>query len=545
MTADLIRLELRKQYLASVGFAAAFALTLPLGAWALARNGYSWGRGFDAVLLFWAMVGVPLAAVVLGAAAGSGVAASRAQEAWLPVSPRTRLGAAAAAAALQLLCVGALVALVAAALSPDWRAVLGVSDRFADEILLPYIEGSSAVSVYALLLAAGVAHQTGSGPAGGVVGGVAGALCAAFVGGGLLVSLISPGRAPFWPFAVVGTLAALGSALAMMRRGARLSERRRWTKTAFAAQVVLVVCGAFLTLVSMRSFSAACAKSLQLYHGWRGRVFRVARGFDDDRRPPAEGAFLGSNDGRLVFARPDGRVTELVPAAWRDDQKAALRPWGDNGRLFAGRDGRLWLLREVEDHSWEVWTGTVDAPLERVDRLPPQPIVEGVLDGPDGLELLAYHGAAVHARYTPGRPPLWKPLPHGVEPYQGWRHRPGDELVDGTRAFWRMEAGQLIVDIKDAAGRLKLPFQADWKEPVAPQVVRFDGTMVWIVATDSLRRVRFDTGKIEASYPLPRARRTRSGWLKTFEATRSGLIVRADSGIWFVGWDGARRRLKL
>lgn len=94
----LLKLELRKNLLAATSLAAAFAVTVLAAPLAASAGGVELRPAFAALFTLWRFLGAPLAALLLGAAAGAQLDAPG--EPALPVSPGRRFAAAAGAALL-------------------------------------------------------------------------------------------------------------------------------------------------------------------------------------------------------------------------------------------------------------------------------------------------------------------------------------------------------------------------------------------------------------------------------------------------------------
>jgi len=111
MIFPLLRLELRQNVLSAASVAIAFFITLPIARLVSAATGLETAKALEAILSAWILIGLPLAAALIGASAGARAASSsaREREALLPVSPARRAGVSLGAAALLFLMCALLV----------------------------------------------------------------------------------------------------------------------------------------------------------------------------------------------------------------------------------------------------------------------------------------------------------------------------------------------------------------------------------------------------------------------------------------------------
>ena len=103
---EFIKLELRENLLLLVGLASAFFLSLPLLVVGSILSPHRVADVLHAGLAFWNLLGIPLIAVILGGAFGSGLWNETAHDAeeGLPLSPRAKVIGSFAAATIQAAC---------------------------------------------------------------------------------------------------------------------------------------------------------------------------------------------------------------------------------------------------------------------------------------------------------------------------------------------------------------------------------------------------------------------------------------------------------
>lgn len=111
MSIPMIRLELRRNRLAAASAAAAFLVTLPVSRLVSTATGLEARLSLDAALTGWILLGLPLAAALIGASSGaaSGSPEARDAESLLPPSPGRRAASAIAASVLLAAAFAAFV----------------------------------------------------------------------------------------------------------------------------------------------------------------------------------------------------------------------------------------------------------------------------------------------------------------------------------------------------------------------------------------------------------------------------------------------------
>lgn len=118
---DFARLTLAKNRRGLWVLAAVFLASLPLGAWIGGNSGHPGRTGLEVAVILWAVAGLPLLAVFLGASTAEEVRSTpaRESEALLPGSHLERALGALLGAAAQLALLAALVGAAGALLIPE------------------------------------------------------------------------------------------------------------------------------------------------------------------------------------------------------------------------------------------------------------------------------------------------------------------------------------------------------------------------------------------------------------------------------------------
>lgn len=362
---ELIRLELRKQKLAFAGLFAAFLITLPL-AWLGAVIGHVDRRStIDAVFLFWTLVGLPGAAALLGASAGTGLRAEPAApaEAVLPVSPLRRALAALAAAALALAALAAVILLVAVVMSPGWRTTFTEKVGSAPEFQRAFFRLLGFSLLYILSVSFAAAYALGHGLAGGLIGlGLAATgstALAAAVGLQTLYDerdILRPGGT------LLVTVIALGGTFYALRRCASRLERRGglgW-KDAVLCGLGLAAGAVLCVLTIGGTFERLVRRPQPLRQDeYSARAHRLAlRLVPGLRQAQAQGLLAASIDGEVLLLKPDGSRLVMVPGRRITLQEIFDVPLlNHNQSAQWDGDGTLWSLGSRPRRGISDWTG--------------------------------------------------------------------------------------------------------------------------------------------------------------------------------------------
>ncbi|MFA6318285.1 MAG: hypothetical protein WC943_12815, partial [Elusimicrobiota bacterium] len=242
-----IRLELSKQRLAFIGMGAAFGVSVPLALLGAQLGRVGLSEAMEALLAFWAVLGIPGMAVFFGASAGAGLRnePSASADAPLPLSPRTK-AVAALAAALLYLAASAVLVLV---LSPERASLAGLLSGSASQSSRVFAVLSVLAVCNICLAGFAAAYGTGHGLAGGLLGAALGGATAVFLalGFGMWMLLPDSGIAFGLRAVAVILLALLAGAWAvdtLVERRERL-KNGGWGKVGLA--VIGLACGVFLS----------------------------------------------------------------------------------------------------------------------------------------------------------------------------------------------------------------------------------------------------------------------------------------------------------
>ncbi|MBI3565669.1 MAG: hypothetical protein HY079_10775, partial [Elusimicrobia bacterium] len=131
MTAELLRLEFRRNRLSALSAALAFLATLPVCRLVSSTTGLEPRLAVEAALTAWMLVGAPLAAVLIGAASGAASASAEAvdAEAPLPLSAERRAAASMAAAFLLTAAFAAFLLAASSLLGVAVERVLSTHEK--------------------------------------------------------------------------------------------------------------------------------------------------------------------------------------------------------------------------------------------------------------------------------------------------------------------------------------------------------------------------------------------------------------------------------
>lgn len=368
---EYARLEWRKDRTLFGGMAAAFLLSLPVVGLIARLNHHAVSWGIDAALLFWTFVGLPIAAVVFGAAIASALRGepAAAAESPLPISPRGRVFGAAAAGLAGLAGMIVLVLAVSATISPDWRVAVTQHD-FASVMVVPYFSVELFVLLHLFLLAFAMSYLFAHGVAGGAAAVPLGGLtAAALTRDYALHSLFGP-RVPLWPTMAIVMLVCAGGAAAVIGWAApwrQRLERRGWRAGARIAAVLAA--GAFVSFIGAGTFNHRMARSPQFLRegesAWKSLTNEAAS--PKARRAANEGVLMESLDGMLIRVRPEGASSLLIAAKAHAEDDLLSDPYGTRTlETSFDPEGRLWVARKAgAEGPTEIWSGSVEGPLRK------------------------------------------------------------------------------------------------------------------------------------------------------------------------------------
>lgn len=345
MILPMIRLELRKNRLAAASAAAAFLVTLPVCRFVSSATGLELRLSLDAGLTAWVLLGVPLAAALIGASSGA-AAASRdtlESEALLPASSARRAAASIAASILLAALFAAFVFATGAALGAPPSRFLSPGEKAWGSSFWENIAISQVLALATLDLLAGawaLSRLIGHGVAGGLLA----LLLTAATGAGLAVCFGLQMEHHEWGvvclrsallIAYAGAFAKIGAGLI----AARWNERRTGPRTLAAALALMIV-----PIVLIWGRAAVELRMLDAKVALIGRPFASG----------GEGAVLKTVRGGVLSA--DGRgVRILVPEQRSGLTDILLNPFRTWIRgAWLDEKGVLWVERYVSPNT-ELW----------------------------------------------------------------------------------------------------------------------------------------------------------------------------------------------
>ncbi|HBL17183.1 MAG: hypothetical protein A2X36_06790 [Elusimicrobia bacterium GWA2_69_24] len=421
---EYAKLELRKNRVLFIGMALTFLGSIPFAAAMTALNRQGALAGFNAVLLFWTILGLPLIAILFGASSGAGLRAETAQEAEspLPVSPRCRAGGAVAACLAHVLLLGMLILLTSAVISPAWRETL-----FSGALASTFVRAFFTLTLFTLatlLLSSFIAaYAIGQGIVGGVLGALIGGTAAGALSLGLGLQAVFEVRAAFTTLALFSMAVSLPAGLFALDRLAAWVERRPkrgWRE------------GFLIALATTLGSLAACAAFAHAYHRLTRSLTIAAAGdafypwistrnddvlFPGARRVSRKGVLLHSFEGGLIWMTPEGDRAPLIPARPRSftELLGYLYFWDRIESVLWDADGGLWVLvaPDQADPVHQLWHGWIGRPFSLHSRLEGRRPYQLVRRGSE-LGMLAWGDATEDGSYAPipprGARPRWVTL---------------------------------------------------------------------------------------------------------------------------------------
>lgn len=363
MSIPMIRLELRKNRLAAASAAAAFLVTLPVCRLVSAATGLELKLSLDAGLTAWVLVGVPLAAALIGAASGASAASREATEceALLPPSPGRRAFSALAASVLLAAAFAAFVLATGAALGMPPGRFLSPGQKAWGASFWYGLELSPLLAIAALDVLAGawtLSRLLGHGVAGGLL-----ALAAsAFTGAAVAVCFGLQIEHHGWGASCLKTAFALAAAGALAKVwacavAARWAERRAGPRGLAAVFALMLLPAAAIwgrAWTELRMLDARAtpleAEAVYRYQSFDGRYPRGARAL----AAAGEGAVLRTVRGGVLIADAAG-VRALVPEQNSGLSELLLEPfkvWVHGA--WRDEKGVLWIERYVSPNT-ELW----------------------------------------------------------------------------------------------------------------------------------------------------------------------------------------------
>jgi hypothetical protein len=358
MTFELFRLEWRRNRLSAAAMAAAFLLTLPVADLVSSTTGMEPGRAREALLLAWHLLGLPLAACLVGAAAGAAAAAREAveAEALLPASAPRRAWASQAAALGAFLLLAALVAAVSTALDPG--RVLSAGEKDWGDSIWEDLDLAPLLALLILDLLAGAwafSRLLAHGAAGGLLALLIGLLDLLLASSALVLARVRHDWGSGDSALVFAALLAAAPAKALAGAWVAHWRERSAPRTALARALAPVLLSTLaLGLCAAREFSTLTGRLKTLESP---AAFRYQNDHDEFPRSAralaaaGESVILQGFSGGVYRAGPDG-VFLLVPEAYANSLGDWWRAWSYGA--WRDREGTVWLDRYASPEH-ELW----------------------------------------------------------------------------------------------------------------------------------------------------------------------------------------------
>jgi hypothetical protein len=363
MTLELLRLEWRRNRLSAAAMAAAFLLTIPVAGLVSSTTGMEPGRAREALLVAWELLGLPLAACLIGAAAGAAASSRDAveAEALLPVSARRRAWASLSVALALSLLLFALVLGVSGLLGLSPTRAYAPGEKAWGRSFWFDLDVWPLLPLAALDLLAGawaLSRLTGHGVAGGLLALVFGASNIVLAALGLVLGLAGrgwgSGHAAHFVLLLLAAapakaLAAAWAAEWAERRGPRLDLARAALLFVLPTAALVGAVARELSHLGGRLKPLEAAPSFHYQHE-HGEFPRSARALS----AAGDGVLIHALGGGVHLAGPGGVAVVIKGShdgSWRsiDDwwRAWAYGAWRD-------RDGRAWIDR-YESPDQELW----------------------------------------------------------------------------------------------------------------------------------------------------------------------------------------------
>jgi len=363
MIIPLIRLELRKNVLSAASAAAAFLVTLPVCRLVSSSTGLEIRYSLDAALTAWIILGLPLAAALIGASSGASSASRDALdcEAILPPSPGRRAASSLAASLLLVAAFAAFVLVTSVVLGSAPGRMLAPAQKAWGAAFWHNLHVAPLLALATFDVLAGawaLSRLIGHGVAGGLLAllltSASGAALAACFGLQLLHHE--------WGASCYAAALALASAGALAKvwagaLAARWSERRSGPRALSTSLALLILPGAAIWAVAGGELRMLDAKVMLL--DYEHALSRRPRGDSFPRGSRAlaaagEGVVLKTLRGGIVIADGAG-VRPLIPEQNAGLSDILLDPFKTWIRgAWREENGVLWVERYVSPNA-ELW----------------------------------------------------------------------------------------------------------------------------------------------------------------------------------------------
>jgi hypothetical protein len=375
MNTALISLELRKNRMTSIGLAASCAILPPLSYLVAKQKGLDVRVSLQAGMWWWVIVGLPIAAVIFGSAAGAGLrGADREADAPLPGSPTGRVLRGLAGALIQFVLLILFTAVVGSLVSPGWtRAAFDFNGpvTLAGWAHMMMYRGLVAFLAFELISSCFTAsYILGHAVAGGLIGIVFSTAEAVPLLLGLQYHAFFPDRVEsFAPILFLAALAGLAAKAIAIKPLAAKGERAAMLGAVGAgAMLLLLSAGLILTWDVEELAYAQLNSSLRLIKpGAASMMLTLGPSTDETEAAlfPAvrsAGALAETVAGGLFWIAPDGRARRLLP----DGEKGRFGIYGPERTYIEGavwdKDGRLLIERRITTAAGDKTTFWVGRP---------------------------------------------------------------------------------------------------------------------------------------------------------------------------------------
>ncbi|MFI5345852.1 MAG: hypothetical protein ACHQ51_05715 [Elusimicrobiota bacterium] len=384
MNTALISLELRKNRMTSIGLAASCVLLPPLSYLVAKQKGLDVGVSLQAGMWWWAIVGLPIAAVIFGSSAGAGLraAAVRDADAPLPASATGRLLRGLTGALIQFVLLILLTAVVGGLVAPGWsRAIFDFNGpaTWTSWTHAMMYRGLVAFLAFELIASCYAAsYVLGHAVAGGLIGSVFAAaetvpilLCLQYP------AFFSDRVESFGPILFLAALAGLAAKAGALKPLAAKAERAAPLGAGgMLGTALLFSAGLLLCWGAEELAYAQLTSSLRLVKpGTASLLLAIGTSTEEAEAAlyPAvrsAGALADTVAGGLFWISPDGRVRRLLP----DGEKgrfALNEPYRTHvDAAVWDRDGRLLVQRRVTTaagNKTSFWVGRPQSGVHPVD----------------------------------------------------------------------------------------------------------------------------------------------------------------------------------
>jgi hypothetical protein len=538
MIADLeyLKLSVRKDRKVYLALPAVMVGTLLLSLFGLENGTREASSAAQGIVVFWALLGLPIVGAVLGGSGGAEARAEAELESPLPLSAARRALGRLAATVAGLAVLAAVLWAIGAALPDGGRRHPSPDGDIAK---------CAIYATYGLVSAFAIGYATASSAIGALGGLLVTTELTVIFGEVVVMQILYPGRGPFLSTVLGLAVAGLAAAALSVALTARLRLWRSESELVHGlAQAAVAGALTALVLLLSQRFVRRYWEGLELYGGFMGTLTPAPAGskfaLRVRQRAPSGGVYANSLDGRVVWLGADGRRVEAAPPRGERGLLQRLKdlPNAGGGDLFFSSDGLAWLLRPDGAGGAEVWRGRTGRAMSRIASYPEGTWADALVETPAGMALLRSNHT--EALVEPLAAPRWRKA-SGTGSWN-WRYFTGAPLPDGrTASVWQDKDGRAhglgTVKVRAPDGALVergvVPIGPDgpW-----PALVRLDERRAWYIEGRRLAE-RDLAGKLLASWRLP-GRPKKNGKTISVRIASEGLYVRTRGTVTLVDWDG-------